>query len=314
MAESSTPETEKTPPSAEEESTPPQVDSASKVETHPGNCPEDHLALLRTVCESVEAHYKEVLTALQTLKASEAVLKKFQARQGGIGPEDVEQAKNQYGQAKQSYIQAGNEINEGIKKIHPLAKSYPQDRVVQNLYKAYLAKLLVSLETHNEPEPFMDLLAMSDFHFERGEVTLTEKEKLRMMTVEDKQAELLATATKMVTLLECRYQKRLLQNSIRGGLPPQQAIQRLKNILYRDPEDLRTHIWLANLTNEIYLKERNQNKKVALRDDILSHCKKAFGMIDDYLTLQGIESLPERDRHRAGFVKTITQIRKPLMS
>ena len=38
-----------------------------------------------------------------------------------------------------------------------------------------------------------------------------------------------------------------------------------------------------------------------------------FGMLDDFLNLQGSQNLSDRDKRRAEYLKTITQIRKPLL-
>jgi len=39
----------------------------------------------------------------------------------------------------------------------------------------------------------------------------------------------------------------------------------------------------------------------------------AMGKIDDYLSLQGYKKVRERDVQRAGFLKTISAIRLPLI-
>ncbi|MCZ6749117.1 MAG: hypothetical protein O7D96_07470, partial [SAR324 cluster bacterium] len=74
-----------------------------------------------------------------------------------------------------------------------------------------------------------------------------------------------------------------------------------------------TYIWLARLKHETYEVERNQNIRLATRDEILGLCKLAFSLIDDFLTLQHTNDQNERDRRRASYVRTITDIRKPLM-
>jgi hypothetical protein len=61
------------------------------------------------------------------------------------------------------------------------------------------------------------------------------------------------------------------------------------------------------------VKERNQNARVGMRDEILQICKKAMSQIDDFLNLQGIQALSDRDKRRAEYVKSIAGIRNPLV-
>ncbi|MCZ6557897.1 MAG: hypothetical protein O7A69_08995 [SAR324 cluster bacterium] len=116
-----------------------------------------------------------------------------------------------------------------------------------------------------------------------------------------------------MTMLEVRYQKRQLANRLRRGDSPARIIGRLVHLLHRDPDDINSYIWMANLLTNKLKTERDQNKRMQIRDEILDYCKRGFAIIDDYLNLQKIESLNERDRMRAEYVKTITSIRKPLM-
>jgi hypothetical protein len=184
---------------------------------------------------------------------------------------------------------------------------------MQNLYKIYLAKLLSSLEARNPVEPLVEAMSLATFDFTRHEVTVSEGESLKGLTVEKKAAQLLADSLAMVTMLEARYQKRQLHNRMRKGESRKRVIQRLRHFLTLDPEDLHTYIWLASLMSEELEGERNHNTRVSLRDDILQYCKRAFAKIDDFLNLQGIQTLSERDKRRSEYVKTITAIRKPLV-
>ena len=71
---------------------------------------------------------------------------------------------------------------------------------------------------------------------------------------------------------------------------------------------------MANLLSQQLSAERNHNERVHMRDEILDYCKKGIAVIDDYMNLQGIQSLNDRDRMRAEYVKTITGIRRPLVN
>jgi len=194
-----------------------------------------------------------------------------------------------------------------------MAKVYVEDLLVQNLYKTYLAKLLCSLETLNPVEPFVRRHADGSFVFDREEMLLNDEDERRGLTLVRKKNELQDTVQRAVVMLECRYQKRLLANRVKAGESTNKIVRKLQALAIQDPEDLHTHIWIANLLTKELSRENNQNTRVTLRDDILNHCKKAFSLIDDFLNLQGIQNLNERDRRRSEYVKTITQIRKPLV-
>jgi hypothetical protein len=283
-------------------------------DTKPGDCPPGELAKLRPICTLVEENYQTILGLIQTIRSTEGVLQRFHARQDNVTPQDVETAKTRFNEAKQSYLQLGKQINEGIKPVHSLAKTYPEDLLAQDLYKMYMAKMLCSLEARNPVEPFVRRLADWVFVFDREPLRLTEDEQRRDLTIEIKKTELLAACNRTIVMLETRYQKRNLQNQLRTGESIQKIVRRLQYLLSQDPEDLHTYIWLASLMSQLLPKERNQNTRVSLRDDILNYCKKAFSMIDDFLNLQGIQALNERDKRRSEYVKSITAIRKPLLS
>ncbi|MDH4121945.1 MAG: hypothetical protein OEV94_10170 [Deltaproteobacteria bacterium] len=284
------------------------------VKRRPGNCPEEELANVQQVCRQAENDYTEVMTALQTVRASERVLRSFQARAGNLTPDDLDQAKKEFEEARGNYIQAGNRMSQGILAVNTAAQTWPDDILVQRLYLTYLAKLLASLETRNTVEPFIELLAQGEFHFDRTPPEMTPKDTQRRLTPQQKMAEYLSELEGLVQRLEVRYAKRQLQNRLRQGESPLAVARELNQLIQRDPEDMRSYIWLAHLKGDLLTREKNQNKRVALRDDILNLCKKAFSMIDDYLTLQGIHDLSERDRQRTDWIKTITAIRKPLLT
>jgi hypothetical protein len=282
-------------------------------ETKPGDCPAADLDRLRAICANADQKYQQVLAHLRQIRDAEMVLQRFQAREGKLTPLDVDKAKEQFHKAKQSYMEAGNEINAGIKPVYDLAKTYDGDLSVQLIYRAYLAKLLASLQTRNPVEPMVELMAAAAFDFERRPIELDEKDQLRGLNPDTKKAELLKDTARQVNMLETRYLKRQLQNRMRLGESAAAIVQPVGELLKRDPEDLHTYLWLARLKLELYESERNQNRRVAIRDEVLKTCQKAFSMIDDFLALQGIKDQNDRDKRRASYVRTITAIRKPLM-
>jgi hypothetical protein len=281
--------------------------------TKTGDALPDEVANLRPTCTMAEENYQAILGHIKMMKEAESVLQRFHARQEGVTPEDVQKAKEQFDQARQSYLQAGNQINDGIKVVHALAKVYIEDLLVQNLYKTYLSKLLSSLEARNPVEPFVRRLADWVFVFEREALMLSDEEGRRGLTLEKKRTELLAASNRTLTMLEIRYQKRLLQNKLKNGENIGKVIRRLHYFAQQDPEDLHTTLWLAGLMSKELGKERNQTARSAQRDEILQICKKAMAQIDDFLNLQGIQNLSERDKRRAEYVKSIASIRNPLV-
>ncbi len=298
---------------AEAESAEAVTELPEAIEVKQGDCPELELEKLRPTCTLAEQNYQAVQEHIKTIRSANDVLRKFHARDGSVSPRDVETAKQQFHDAKQTYMQLGNKINEGIKAVHVMAKTYPEDLLLQNLYSAYLAKLLGSLETRNPVEPYVRRIADIPFNFDREDIILTEEEERRDMTVEAKRADVLALAEERVNRLEARYQKRQLQNRLRQEERPARILNQLLRISRQDPSDIHTLIWLAQLLAAEYPKQRDQNRRLEMRDDILTYCQRAFGLIDDFLNMQGIENLSERDKRRSEYVKTITQIRKPLL-
>lgn len=279
----------------------------------PGQCSPEQLDKLRPVCAQAEQNYSQVLGLIKEIKASENVLQRFHAREAGVSPQDVEEAKKRFDQAKQSYIQLGNQINDGIKQVFDCAKTCPEDYLVQDLYRVYLAKLLASLETRNPIQPFVETIATEGFDFDRQQIVLTEAETQRGQTTDALEAERLEEIKKKVTMLTTRYQKRQLANRLRQGEEPKKIIEQLLACQEQDPDDINTHIWLASLLSNELKKEKDQNKHLAVRNQILENCQRAFGNMDDYLNLQGIENLSVRDKLRSEYLKTITAIRKPLL-
>ena len=224
-------EAEETPPETLTELAPPR-------ETFPGDCPQEKLDRLRPICANAEQKYQLVITSLRQIKESESIVQRFHAREGKLTPLDVEQAKKQFHKAKQSYIHAGNEINEGIKQVNDLAQTYPEDLLLKETYKTYLAKLLASLETRNLPEHMVSWLAAANFHFERQEPKLDEREQQRGLTVEKKKEELLESEARYVNMLETRYLKRQFQNRLRQGENKSAIVGHVGALLKRDPDDL----------------------------------------------------------------------------
>jgi hypothetical protein len=292
---------------AEEEGT----DFSHDVEIQFGDAGPEVLEKLRPVCTLADQIYNQVLGLIKEMKAAEVVLEKFHKPDSGVTSEDLEKAKADFHDFKSSYMELGNQINDGMRQAHITARTYPEDLLVQNVYKTYLAKLLASLETRNPIQNFVELIAVGSFDLERRSISLTGDEDSHAAEQFEKKE--LANTEHQIVMLECRYQKRQLANRLRQGENPKNIIMRLVHLAHRDPEDVNTYIWMASLLSDQLKAERNQNERIHVRDEVLDNCKKAFSAIDDYMNLQGMQSLNDRDRMRAEYVKTITSIRRPLL-
>lgn len=295
------------PPEVETELPPAEVE-------HFGLAPSEELEAVRPLCKKTAELYSQVLEVIREMKAAEHVLQQYHAQKKGLTSEDVETAKQKFMAVKKNYLQIGNQINEGIKPLHKLSKTYPDDILVQALYKAYLAKLLASLETRNPIQPLIEAMAMEGFEFSRAFFTPTEHDVALYHSPENVTREKLKEARRHVNMLEVRYQKRQLANRVRHGENPVSIVADLRALLERDPSDINTYIWLANIQTDKIKTERNQNLRTTLREEVLELCQTAFSIIDNYLSEQGFDNQVERDKRRAEYVRTITNIRKPLLN
>ena len=100
---------------------------------------------------------------------------------------------------------------------------------------------------------------------------------------------------------------------LKDKTPKIEIIRELLEITHIDPLDIKTHILLARLFGEHSLVVKSHKKRTSMREHALRFCSLAFSRIDDYLNLQNILILKERDFQRAGFIKTISAIRIPLI-
>lgn len=282
-----------------------------EVEIQMGDAPQEVLNKLGPICTLAEQNYIQVLGLIKELKASESVLQKFHGNEEGVTSSDLQTAKENFDNAKAAYMGLGNQINKGMRQVHTIARGFPEDLVVQNVYKTYLAKLLASLETRNPTQNFVELVASGEFDLERRTTSLTGDEDEASAEAYRKRE--MEQTEHQIVMLEVRYQKRQLANRLRQGESRKKVIARLVHLIHRDPEDVNSYVWMANLLSQQLSTERNQNERVHMRDEILDYCKKGIAVIDDYMNLQGIESLNDRDRMRSEYGKTITAIRRPLL-
>lgn len=282
-----------------------------EVEIQMGDAPQEVLDKLGPVCTLAEQNYIQVAGLIKEMQGAESVLQKFHSHEEGVTSSDLQMAKDNYDNAKASYIDLGNQINKGMRQVHASARRFPEDLLIQNIYKAYLAKLLASLEARNPIQNFVALVAGGEFDLERRTGSLTGNEDQSAAEAYRKRE--MEQTEHQIVMLEVRYQKRQLANRLRQGDSRKKVIMRLVHLIHRDPVDVNSYVWMAHLLTDQLSSERNQNERVHMRDEILDYCKKGIAVIDDYMNLQGIESLNDRDRMRAEYVKSITAIRRPLL-
>ena len=287
------------------------TDFPRDIEIRVGDAPQEVLDSLVPVCALADQNYNQVVGLIKEIQSAEQVLHNFHSRQEGVTSSDLEMAKDNFHRAKESYLDLGNQINKGMRKVHTIARTYPEDMLVQNIYKTYLAKLLASLETRNPIQNFVELIAGGEFDLERRTDSLPGDEDETSAKAYKKRE--MEQTEQQVVMIEVRYQKRQLANRLRRGESRKKIIARLVHLIHRDPEDVNSYIWIAKLMSQNLQGERNQNARIHVRDEILDYCKKGIAVIDDYMNLQGMQSLNDRDRLRAEYVKTITSIRRPLV-
>ena len=283
-----------------------------EVEIQMGDAPQEVQDKLGPICTLAEQNYNQVVGLINEMKSSESVLRKFHSHEEGVTSSDLQTAKDNFDNAKTSYINLGNQINKGMRQVHTIARSFPEDLLIQNVYKTYLAKLLASLEARNPIQNFVELIARGEFDLVRRTSSLTGDQDQSAAEAYRKRE--MEQTEHQVAMLEVRYQKRQLANRLRQGDSRKKVIARLVHLIHRDPEDVNSYVWMANLLSQQLSAERNHNERVRMRDEILDYCKKGIAVIDDYMNLQAIESLNDRDRMRAEYGKTITTIRRPLLN
>lgn len=305
----------------EEESVPEQIgaenggesvtDFPVNVEIQTGNAPQEVLDKLAPICALADQNYNQVIGLIKEMRNAGLVLERFHAQQEGVTSSDLQMARENFDGAKDAYMDLGNKFNKGMREVHKVARTFPEDLLAQNIYKTYLAKLISSLEARNPIQNFVERLANGDFDMERRPTPLAgDEDEANAAAYQKREIE---QTENQIIMLEVRYQKRKLANRLRQGENPKKIISRLVHLIHHDPGDVNSYIWMASLLSDRLKAERNQNERVHIRDEILDYCKKGIAVIDDYMNLQAIESLNERDRTRSEYVKTITSIRRPLL-
>ncbi len=268
---------------------------------------------LDTVCKRAAEAYACVDRILPSLRNSQKVIDAYNDVSNKIELMDVKLAKETFLESKKIFLENAKIVAQGMPLIYQMFKSFPEQLEIMVAYTEYLAKLLASREARNPVENYVLLLAKGDFNYKLPDFEPTKKQLDKEITrvhlrrnFKDKQQVLL-------NRLECRYRKRKLMVQLKQGEQKSKIISELMGIADSDPIDLKTHILLARLFSEYASGVKNPHKRRGLRDQALAYCKSAYAIIDDYLNLQGIKKMKVRNMHRAGFMKTISAIRIPLI-
>ncbi len=268
----------------------------------------------KEICDRSAESYKIAWQFRTSLKNSSSVIYKFsQRKKGELTPIDFEMAKETFSESREKYTEHANVIAKGMAYIHQVQAAYPTDLIVLKMYTKYLAILLASKEAQHPVENYLLILAEGPFDFEQVLPVLTEDEEKRGISLSEKSESLAKNYIQTKKRLECRFKKRQLTNKLRAGTSISQIIKELSELIKDDPDDIRTRIFLAKLFSKSLLRNNDANTRARMKEGALHHCQLAFSGLDTYLDLQQIDNPKKRNLKRAGFMKTITNIRLSLI-
>jgi hypothetical protein len=264
-------------------------------------------------CKTAEKAYAELSRIQRSLRNSQKIIDSYKEVNSGISLIEAKLAKETFLDTKQVFLNNGKIIADGMKFIYEVYQHYPDQLSVKKAYIKYLAKLLGSREARYPPENYVINLAVGDFDFSLPDFEPTDRQLQHGRTKYSLKKEYEQTLIKDIDRLEARYRKRKLTALLKEEAAKSKIIVELQEILKLDPADIKTHIFIARLLAEYSNSFSSHSKKSMFREQALKHCEAAFSKIDDYLDLQLIKEMKERDIARSGFVKTISAIRIPLL-
>ncbi|MCP4295601.1 MAG: hypothetical protein GY786_08345 [Proteobacteria bacterium] len=268
----------------------------------------------KDICDKSAESYKLSCQFRTSLKNSSSVISKFKNhRAGDLTPIDLETAKETFSESREIYTTYTDVIAKGMTYIHQVQAAYPTDLIVLKMYTKYLAILLASKEAQHPVENYLLILAEGPFDFKKVLPVLTEDEEKRGISLSAKSESLTKDYIQTKKRLECRFKKRQLANKLKAGTSTSQIIKELSELIKDDADDIRTRIFLAKLFSNSLLRNNDANTRARMKEGALHHCQLAFSGLDTYLDLQQINNPKKRNLERAGFMKTITSIRLPLI-
>ncbi len=267
----------------------------------------------RETCKAAEKAYDNLSRIHRSLINSQKMVESYKKSNSDISLFEVKLAKETFLENKKFFLDNGEVIASGMGYIYEVYQQYADELLVKKSYIKYLAKLLASREARYPTETYVSNLAKGDFDFSLPDFEPTDLQLQHGKTKYSIKKEFKTSLMKHIYRLEARYRKRKLTVMLKKDAPKSQIIGELQEILKLDPIDIKTHIFLARLLAETSNSMSNHVKRGVLREQALKHCQAAFSKIDDYLDLQAIKEMKERDVTRSGFVKTISAIRIPLI-
>lgn len=267
----------------------------------------------KAICHAAQEAYQELSRIQRSLMNSQKIIDEYKDKKNNISLVEFKLAKETFMDTKQVFLKNGKIIADGMKFVYDIYQNYPDEIVVKKAYIKYLAKLLGSREARYPPEKYVLNQAHGDFDFAVPSFDPTDRQLQHGKTKYSLRKEYEQILLRDIHRLEARYRKRKLTALLKSETSKSQIIGELQEILKLDPSDIRTHIFIARLLADSSNALNNHIKRGVLREQALKHCQAAFSKIDDYLDLQDIKDIKDRDLARSGFVKTISAIRIPLL-
>jgi hypothetical protein len=265
------------------------------------------------ICKSAEDWYSNALKTMPSIQNAQKMIAKFQNVNDQITLMDVKLSHETLNESRKNFNENASEIAKNWPYIYDVYCFYPGEIIIKQIYMIYLAKLLGTRESRYSIENYILSIGNERFNFEKPDFEPTIEQLQHGKTNVTIQEAYLKGIIFEINRLECRYRKRKLMVKLKEKVPKNEILKELLEISHIDPLDIKTHILLARMFGEYALVIKNHQKRTSMREQALRYCNLAFSKIDDYLNLQNIQILKERDILRAGFIKTISAIRIPLI-
>ena len=271
------------------------------------------LKKLMDLCVTVEASYEEVIRVVPAMRRSKKVIEELKGSSDQLELIDLSLAKETYTESIETFKRQAKMISDGLGFTSELYRKHKNHNLIQQIYCKYLAKVLASRESFQPIERYVLNLAMGKFAQKEPNFEPTNEQLNQGITNVTLRKEFSEKISKTINRSECRYYKRKLMVRLKEGAQKLEIIKELIKTVEIDPEDVKTVILLARMLAEHSKKMRDPEKRKYTRQEALRYCNLAMAKIDGYMNLQGFNNVRERDIHRAGFVKTISAIRLPLI-
>ena len=265
------------------------------------------------ICDEAVAAYNGVLRLFPAIRRSRKIIRELNNTQDKIALIDLCIAEETFKESLRNFQRYAKTIADGMAFINSLYQKYQNNIFILQIYQTYLAKVLASRESILPTEGYVSQLAKSEFKMKESNFEPSKEQLEKGITSVSLRNEYKTKLMIHINRLECRYQKRKLMVQLKDGKSKLEIIQKLIKLTKIDPDDIKTGIFLGRLLGEHAKSMRDPIKRRYLREEALKYCQIAFSGIDVYLNLQGIKNVRERDIQRAGFSKTISSIRIPLI-